>query len=117
MHSYKNLDVWKKSIDFTVAIYNASEHFPKTEQYGLTSQIRRASVSISSNISEGAGRGSKNEFKRFLRIAKGSACEVETQLIISKELKYLKEEEFENLEKEINAIKNMLFGLDNSLQP
>ena len=79
MHNLKELKIWNKAIDLTVEIYKVTEKFPKEERYGLNSQIRRAAVSVPSNISEGAGRNSKGEFKQFLGIANGSSYEVQTQ--------------------------------------
>ncbi len=82
MSSYKDLDVWKKSFELCVDIYTTTKSFPKEELYGLTSQIRRASLSIPSNISEGSKRGQK-EFLQFLKIAHGSGAETETQLLLA----------------------------------
>ncbi len=83
MHNYKNLEVWKRSVELATQIYSLTDHYPKEEKYGLVSQIRRCSVSISSNIAEGAGRGSDKEFKLFLNYVLGSSFELETQLLIS----------------------------------
>lgn len=82
--SYKDLLVWQKALELSVEIYNLTENFPKEEIYGLTSQIRRAAVSIPSNIAEGRYRGSKKDFSQFLRIAYASGAELETQLEIAK---------------------------------
>jgi four helix bundle protein len=89
MRPHRNLDVWQKAVDFTVEIYRVTESFPKDERFGLTSQIRRASVSIAANIAEGAGRKSTKEFLKFLSIAQGSASEVETEIVIAHRLSYL----------------------------
>jgi len=113
--THKDLDVWKKSINFVTKIYTVTIKFPKDEIYGITSQIRRASVSIPSNIAEGAGRNSKKEFRQFLYIALASSAEVETQLIISNNLEYLKGIDFDNLMFELNSISKMLQGLIKSL--
>jgi four helix bundle protein len=86
--SHKDLKVWQESMDLVIQIYKISEDFPKHEIYGLSSQIRRAAVSIPSNIAEGAGRSGEKEFIRFLYIALGSLSEVETQLEISQRLNY-----------------------------
>lgn len=86
MHNIKELKIWNRAIDLTVEVYRATDNFPKQEMYGLTSQIRRSAVSIPSNIAEGAGRNSDNEFKHFLGIASGSSYELQTQLIISNRL-------------------------------
>jgi four helix bundle protein len=109
--THRNLDVWKKSIDFVTTIYKTTESFPKSEIYGLTSQIRRSAVSIPSNIAEGATRKSKIEFKQFLYIALSSAAELETQLIIANNLNYINEHEFESLLEKLYAISRMTQGL------
>jgi four helix bundle protein len=111
MLTHKDLKVWQKSIDFVVEIYEATSTFPKEEIYGLTSQIRRASVSVPSNIAEGYGRFSDKELIRFLFISLGSASEVETQLIICNRLNYLKEIDFNHLSQFNNEIIKMLAGL------
>lgn len=86
LHSYKDLIVWQKAIKLAVMIYQITSSFPKEEVYGLTSQLRRAAVSIPSNIAEGRHRGSRKDFLQFLRIAYASGAEVETQLLIAKEV-------------------------------
>ncbi|MDR1056301.1 MAG: four helix bundle protein [Prevotellaceae bacterium] len=91
MHNYKSLIVWQESRKFTVEIYKLTEKFPQKELFGLTQQIRRAVVSIPSNIAEGAGRHADADFCRFLDIAKGSAFEFETQLLIANDLVYIAE--------------------------
>lgn len=116
MHQYKNLEVWKRSISFVEDVYALTTTFPDTEQFGLTSQIRRASVSIASNIAEGAGRGTKGDFKRFLRYSKGSACEVETQLILAEKLGFIPTKMSDELLDSLNIIKNMFHKLDVSIQ-
>jgi four helix bundle protein len=88
---FRNLVVWQKAVAFVTDLYRATQRFPKEEQYGLTSQLRRAGVSIPSNIAEGQGRLTRGEFRQFLGHAKGSICEVETQLVIAQNLGYLKE--------------------------
>ena len=88
--THKDLDVWKKSMDLVEGVYRLTKSFPDSEKYGLTNQMRRCAVSIPSNIAEGAGRNSKKEFKQFLYISLGSISELETQLIISSKLNYLK---------------------------
>lgn len=89
MKTHKDLDIWKKGIEFVVEIYKTTANFSKEELYGLTSQMRRAVISYPSNIAEGAARFSKKEFIQFLYISLGSLSEVETQLIIASRLKYL----------------------------
>lgn len=89
MTDYKDLIVWQKSMELARIIYRLTSRFPRDEVFGLTNQIRRAVVSIPSNIAEGFGRGSDREFIYFLRISKGSAAEVETQILISEDLHYV----------------------------
>jgi len=113
MRTHLDLDVWKKSIQFVKNIYKITSKFPDTEKYGLTNQMRRCAVSIPSNIAEGAGRNSKKEFKQFLYISLGSISELETQLIISTELSYVKDK---SLLEELNEIRKMLFGLIKSIK-
>lgn len=111
MHNYKKLDVWNKAVDFATQIYSVTKNFPKEEVYGLTSQLRRASVSISSNISEGAGRNSDKEFRQFLNISFGSCSEIETQLIISYKLGYLSKDDFTSLLEEVISIQKIIYKL------
>jgi four helix bundle protein len=89
MHNYKQLDVWEKGIELAVSIYDLSIKFSTEEKFGRVSQMRRCSVSVSSNIAEGAGRNSDNEFRHFLHISFGSCPELETQLLISQQLGYI----------------------------
>jgi four helix bundle protein len=86
--SFKDLVVWQRAIQLTVAVYKLTAAFPASERFGLTNQLRRASVSVASNIAEGYGRSTKGEYLLFLGHARGSNCEVETQLVISKELDF-----------------------------
>lgn len=111
MHNYKKLDVWNRAVEFATQIYSVTKNFPKEELYGLTSQLRRASVSISSNISEGAGRNSDKEFRQFLNISFGSCSEIETQLIISYKLGYLSEDDFTFLSNEVVEIQKIIYKL------
>ncbi len=113
--NYENLDIWKKSINLATIIYKTTKSFPKDELYGLISQIRRAAVSVSSNIAEGAGRGSKKEFLRFIMISLGSLNELESQIVIAKNLNYIKEEEFQNLSSKVEELGNLLGGFRNYL--
>jgi four helix bundle protein len=113
--THKDLEVWKKSVEFVTNIYRVTCDFPKEEQYGLTSQIRRAAISIPSNIAEGATRKGKIEFKQFIYIALASGSEIETLLIISKNLNFIKTEIFNDLIKELTSIQRMLQGLIKSL--
>ena len=104
MRDFKKYDIWQLSHTFTLRIYSNTSLFPKDELYGITSQIRRASSSIPTNISEGCGRNSDKEFNQFLNIALGSASETEYLIILSRDLNYIDTETFEILEKEINII-------------
>jgi four helix bundle protein len=116
VQSYQELIAWQKAIDLGVVIYEATRAFPREELFGLTSQLRRASVSIPSNIAEGQGRHSANEFVRFLHIAQGSLQEVETQLMIAKRLCYLNEEQHRVLLVRCAEIARLLNGLVRSIQ-
>jgi four helix bundle protein len=98
IESYRDLTVWQRAIEMSVALYRTTEKFPKTEIYGLTSQLRRAGVSTASNIAEGFGRGSTADYLKFLRVARGSNFEVQTQLVIAKELGLGKTQELEAVE-------------------
>ena len=116
MRSHEKLDVWKKSIDFVVTVYRMTENFPSDERFGLTSQIRRASVSISANIAEGAARESDKEFNRFLSIAQGSTSEVETEILIANRLGYISGEHYESLKTALDDIGRMITGLSKHLK-
>ena len=105
MRDYKKYDIWKLSHFLTLEIYKITEGFPKEEVFGLTSQIRRASSSVGINIVEGCGRGSDEDFKRFLRNASGSAFEVEYILLLSKDLNYISEEKFIELTPKAEELK------------
>ena len=105
MRDYKKYDIWKLSHLLTLEVYKITESFPKEEIFGLTSQIRRASSSIGINIVEGCGRGSDEDFKRFLRNASGSAFEVEYILLLSKDLNYISEDKFLELTPKAEELK------------
>lgn len=113
---HKRLDVWNKAIDLIVDIYRLSGTFPKTEVYGLTGQMRRAAVSVASNIGEGAGRQTKKEFINFLHMAQGSLSELDTQLVIANRLEYLSVGSCDEIEDRIETISKMLTGLIKSLK-
>ncbi|HBU06695.1 MAG TPA: hypothetical protein DEB09_01280 [Candidatus Magasanikbacteria bacterium] len=108
MISYKDLIVWQKSMDLVVMIYQATENFPKSELYGLVSQIRRSSISIPSNIAEGKMRGTRKDYCHFVRMAFGSGAELETQLEISRRLKFVNENEFLEIKNLLEEIMKML---------
>ena len=115
MHNYKKLNVWVSSISLVKNIYKLTRKFPKDDMFVLTQQLRRAAISIPSNIAEGAGRNSNAQFKNFLQISIGSCFEVETQLIISKELEYISEEELDTISKELDSIMKMNHNLQKTL--
>ena len=111
MRPHQKLDAWSKSVDLVVGIYRATEKFPKEERYGLTSQLRRAAVSVPANIAEGAGRHSQKEFAHFLSNAQGSASELETELIIANRLGYLSLALYLRLIAELERIGRLITGL------
>lgn len=115
MNSYKDLTVYQKAIQLCVELYKVTEKFPKTEVYGLTSQVRRCVVSIPSNIAEGQKRGHKTEYIQFLRIAYGSGAELETQLLIALKVGYVNKIEFDKLNNLLEEIMKMLNRLINVL--
>ena len=112
---HKNLEVWKKSIEFVTSLYSVTKVYPKEELFGLVSQMRRAAVSIPSNIAEGSSRKGKLEFKHFLYIALASGAELETQLIISGNLNYIQKETQLKMIEELNTISRMIQGLIKSI--
>lgn len=114
-HDYKKLQVWENAISLATSIFEISASFPSSEIYGITSQIRRCAVSIPSNIAEGAGRNSDKSFSHFLSIEYGSACELETQLIIAKNLGYLQETYLSELSEKLGFIQKMIYKLNISL--
>lgn len=111
MKTHKDLDVWKLSIDFVTEIYKVTSSFPKEDQFGLTNQIRRAAVSVPSNIAEGAARNSDKEFLRFLYISLGSIQEIDTQLLIALNLDFISSSDFDNLIIQLEQIAKMLIRL------
>lgn len=114
--SYREQFIWKRSVDLAVKCYELSQHFPKSELYGLTSQIRRSSVSVSSNIAEGYGRRTKNEYIQFLHIALGSLRELDTQLIIARRVKLVSEELFSPIQKEVEEMQKIMVATINKLK-
>ena len=111
MKTHKDLDVWKKSVSLVTSIYEVTKAFPKDEMYGITNQIRRSAVSIPSNIAEGSARQGDKEFAHFLYISLGSLSELETQLIIANNLKYLTITDYELTIEQLEEIRKMLLGL------
>ena len=114
--SYEDLEVWKRSIQLVKSIYLLSANFPSEEKFGLTSQIRRAAVSVPSNIAEGSERYNTKEYMQFLYISIGSIAEIKTQIIIACELGYAEELKTQNLITEVSSIDRMLKALINSLR-
>ncbi len=113
---HKNLEVWKLSVDFVKDIYTLTTNFPDEEKFGIISQLRRAVVSIPTNIAEGAARSTKKEFRNFLYIASGSLSEIDTLLTISKELGFIKESQLDALNEKLVKIDIMLDGLIKKLK-
>ena len=117
LKSYKDLIVWQKSIELVSEIYRLTEKFPQSEIYGLTSQMRRAAVSIPSNIAEGYSRKSRNEYSQFIKISFGSGAELETQLILAENLKFTSAEKSAKVKLLLEEIMRMLNRLYSSLNP
>ncbi len=116
LKNYKELKVWQRSYQLCLEIYKITKRFPNEEKYGLTSQIRRAAVSVPSNISEGYGRKTTPEYIRFLYIAYGSNCEMETQILLSGDLGYIETDKLENLQERMGEVERMLKALIKSLE-
>lgn len=109
--TYKDLSVWRKSVQLALELYRLTQDFPVDERYGLTSQVRRAGVSIASNIAEGYGRGTRGEYKQFLAHARGSTLEVQTQLIIARELGYCDSARMDKVEALSEEVRKMLYAI------
>lgn len=116
LRNYKDLKVWQRSYELCIEIYKTTKGFPKEETYGLTSQIRRAAVSVPSNIAEGYGRKTTPDYIRSLYIAYGSNCELETQILLSGDLGYIEAVEFKKLQDGIGEVERMLKALIKSLE-
>jgi len=116
MRPHEKLDVWRKAIDFVVTVYRITDSFPKEEKFGLTSQIRRAAVSVPANIAEGAARQSGKEFVYFLSNAQGSASELETELLIAHRLGYLSENSYHEMRSTMDSMGRMILGLSQSVK-
>ena len=114
-HNFRELHVWRRARAFVVVVYEMTKSFPKEELFGLTQQIRRCVVSIPSNIAEGCGRGTDRQLVQFLDVAHGSACELETQLYLAFDLKYLSEPTHLSALNEVNAIQKMILGFRSTL--
>ena len=116
MNKYKELRVWQEAMDMVEEVYKIVSAFPDSEKFALSNQLRRAAVSVPSNIAEGAGRNNPGEFKQFLGIAFASCCEVDTQLEIAVRLKYVKREDLVKQLDRLNKIMNMIFKLKRTVQ-
>jgi four helix bundle protein len=114
--SFRDLVVWQRAMQLTVAIYGLTKEFPQDERFGLTSQMRRSAVSIPSNIAEGQGRGSVGEFRQFLGIARGSNCEVQTQFEIARALSLGNPRLIDEANVLSDEVRRMLFGILDSLK-
>ena len=115
MFNFEKLDVWQKAIDFADLIYNKTRAFPSDERFGLTNQLRRAAVSISSNIAEGSSRSSKSDFARFVEIATGSVFEVVSQAFIAHRQSFLSQDQFRKIYADAEELSRMLSGFRKSL--
>jgi len=114
--SYRDLAIWRKALDLCKYLYQATRDFPHEERYGLTSQIRRAAISVPSNIAEGQARGGKKEFIQFLYIAKGSLAELDTQSVLALELGYINPERQQAIVVKIEELQRMIFSLIRNLR-
>ncbi|MGH9515880.1 MAG: four helix bundle protein [Terriglobales bacterium] len=117
MKSFKELQVWRKAHELTLAVYGTTRNFPREELYGLTSQMRRSSASVPANIAEGCGRRSDGEMCRFLQIARGSASELEYHVLLAHDLHLLKDEEYRQLSRQADEVQRMMTGLIQRFRP
>ena len=117
MRNFKDLVVWERAHALTLELYQATRVFPKEEQYGITSQIRRAAASIGANLAEGCGRRTDGEFGRFLRIAMGSASELAYHLLLARDLHLLKEIDYARLDGQLAEVRKMLTSLTMKVKP
>jgi len=116
MRNYKDLHVWEKAHQLTLAIYKTTQAFPKDERFGLTSQVRRASASIAANLAEGCGRRSDGEMARFVQIAMGSGAELSYHLLLAKDLGFVKGEEYAELNSDLERVMRMLSALSGRIR-
>ena len=117
MRDFHELKVWGKAHRLVVSIYEVTQHFPSEERFGLTRQIRRAAVSIPSNIAEGCGRNTEPEMARFLDIAIGSASELDYQMLLARDLRYLDEDNYKKLVYQIQEVRRMLYAFMKKMAP
>ncbi|WP_346985333.1 four helix bundle protein [Chryseobacterium sp. POE27] len=115
-HNFKNLNIWRLSIDLANDVYILTDLFPKSEEFGLKSQLRRCSVSVASNIAEGSSRSSNKDFNRFLEISLGSLYELQTQIIISSNRNYIEPSKLEIIENKITELQRMISGFQKNLK-
>lgn len=115
-HNFKNLNIWKLAIELANDTYILTDSFPRNEEFGLKSQLRRCAVSVASNIAEGSSRSSNKDFNRFLEISLGSLYELQTQIIISSNRNYFDFSEFENVENKIIELQRMISGFQKKLK-
>ena len=115
-HNFKNLNIWKLALELANEVYNLTDQFPKNEEFGLKSQLRRCSVSVASNIAEGSSRSSNKDFNRFLEISLGSLYELQTQIIISSNRNYFELEKLNIIENKITELQRMISGFQKTLQ-
>ena len=113
--SYRDLVAWTKAFELGVSVYRLSKRLPSHERYGLTTQLRRGGVAVASNIAEGYGRGSRSDYVRFLKIARGALYELDTQLLFSRRLEYLSNEAYQTVKAELDEAERILAGLIQSL--
>lgn len=116
MNDFRKLEIWQLSKELSLQIYKVTELFPESEKFGLSNQIRRSAISIPSNIAEGSGRNSKIDFSRFISIAIGSAYELDTQLEIAFDLKFISESDYKELNFKLTSIKKMLYKFSEYLK-
>ena len=117
MRNFKELKVWRKAHEMTLAVYDATRGFPREDLYGLTSQLRRSAASVGANIAEGCGRRSEGEICRFLQIARGSASEIEYHILLARDLHLLREQEFNQLAQQADELQRMLTALIQRFKP
>jgi four helix bundle protein len=115
-HNFKNLKVWQKAVDLAVNVYELTRHFPSEERFGITSQMRRSSVSIPSNIAEGTARNSSKSFSNCLDISLGESFELETQSIIANRVGILSQENFDALSTNISEVQKMIIGFKQTIE-
>ncbi|MEO1007645.1 MAG: four helix bundle protein [Planctomycetota bacterium] len=116
IRSFEDLQAWKLSVSLTTRVYRATAAFPSDERFGLVSQMRRSAVAVPSNIAEGWGRGQTRDYARFIRVARGSAYELQTQLLISSELGFVAAVDFEDLMSDVQQVGRVVSGLLRSIE-